>query len=125
MRTDDPSYVLRIDGASGKTLWRVNRPTAAQFESPDAYTTPALLRYGKTTEIVVTGGDVATGHDPDTGKELWRVSALNPYNDYSYRIVASPIVFGDMIFTPSRERPFLALKPGGRGDVTKSHVLWS
>jgi len=125
MRTRDPSYLLRIDTATGRTLWRVERPTPARFESPDAYTTPALLRYGTSIEIIVTGGDVVTGHDPATGKELWRAGGLNPYNDGSYRIVASPVVSGDMIYAPSRERPMLALKAGGRGDVTKSHVLWS
>lgn len=125
MHTDDPSYLLRIDKMSGKTVWRTERPTRARFESPDAYTTPALLRYGTTTEIVVTGGDVVTGHEPASGKELWRADGLNPRNDGSYRIVASPIVHGDLIFAPSRERPLLALKPGGRGDVTSSHVLWS
>lgn len=35
------------------------------------------------------------------------------------------IVFGDMIYAPSRERPMLALRAGGRGNVTKSHVVWS
>ena len=74
---------------------------------------------------MITGGDVATGHDPATGKELWRADGLNPTNDPIHRIVASPIVFGDMIYTPSRERPMLALRAGGRGDVTKSHVVWS
>ena len=87
MRTDDPSYVLRIDKATGKTVWRVERLTDAQRESPDAYTTPALLRYGSATEIVVTGGDVVTGHDPATGKELWRANGLNPDNERDYRIV--------------------------------------
>jgi len=125
MHTDDPSYVLRIDKMTGKTVWRVNRLTRAQFESPDAYTTPALLRYAGGTEIVITGGDVVTGHDAATGKELWRADGLNPRNDGSYRIVASPIVQGDMIFAPSKERPLLALKAGGRGDVSRSHVLWS
>src|SRR6186997_2804705 len=125
MHTDDPSYVLRIDKATGKTVWRVNRMTNARFESPDAYTTPALLRYGGATEIVITGGDVVTGHDPATGTEVWRANGLNPRNDGSYRIVASPVVHGDMIFAPSRERPLLALKPGGKGDVTSTHVLWS
>ncbi len=125
MHTDDPSYVLRIDKASGKTMWRVLRPTSARFESPDAYTTPALLRYGNTTEIVITGGDVITGHDPASGKELWRADGLNPSNNGAFRIVASPVVHGDLLFAPSRERPLLALKPGGRGDVTGSHVLWS
>ena len=124
MHTDDPSYFLRIDKATGKTVWRVNRMTNARFESPDAYTTPALLRYGGATEIVITGGDVVTGHDPATGTEVWRANGLNPRNNGSYRIVASPVVHGDMIFAPSR-RAFLALKPGGKGDVTNTHVLWS
>ena len=125
MRTDDPSYLLRIDKTDGRTLWRVARPTMARFESPDAYTTPALLRYGSTTEIVITGGDVVTGHDPGDGRELWRADGLNPTGNGSFRIVASPVVHGDLIFAPSRERPLLALKPGGRGDVTRSHVLWT
>ncbi len=125
MHTDDPSYLLRIDKATGKTVWRVLRMTRARFESPDAYTTPALLKLGDSTEIVITGGDVVTGHDPATGQELWRADGLNPHNDGSYRIVASPVVHGDLLFAPSRERPLLALKPGGRGDVSKSHVLWS
>jgi outer membrane protein assembly factor BamB len=125
MHTDDPSYLLRIDKATGKTVWRVLRMTRARFESPDAYTTPALLKLGNSIEIVITGGDVVTGHDPATGHELWRADGLNPHNDGSYRIVASPVVHGDLLFAPSRERPLLALKPGGRGDVSKSHVLWS
>ena len=125
MMTDDPSYILRIDTATGRTMWRVERPTTARFESPDAYTTPALLTHAGRTEIVVTGGDVVTGHDPATGEELWRAAGLNPSNEGNYRIVASPVVHGDLLFAPSRERPLLALKPGGRGDVTRSHVLWS
>jgi outer membrane protein assembly factor BamB len=125
MKTDDPSYVLKIDKASGKTLWRVERPTKAIRESPDSYTTPALLRYGNTTEIVITGGDAVTGHDPATGKELWRADGLNPQNNPAYRIVASPVVFGDLIIAPTRERPMLALRAGGRGDITTSHLVWS
>jgi outer membrane protein assembly factor BamB len=125
MRTDEPSYVLRISKANGRTIWRVERPTRARSESPDSYTTPALVRYGNTAELVITGGDVVTGHDLSTGKELWRADGLNPSNDGSYRIVASPFVHGDIIYAPSRERPMLALKPGGRGDVTTSHLLWS
>ena len=125
MRTDDPSYLLRIDKATGKTLWRVERPTNARMESPDSYTTPAVLQYNNVTEIVLTGGDVVTGHDPATGKELWRADGLNPTNDPNFRIVASPVVFGDLIIAPTRERPMLVLKAGGRGDVTKSHLLWT
>jgi len=125
MRTDEPSYLLRIDKATGKTIWRVERPTNARRESPDAYTTPALLRYGRNVEIVTTGGDAVTGHDPATGKELWRALGLNPSNNGYQRIVASPVVHGEMIIAPTRVRPMLALRAGGRGDVTSSHVAWS
>lgn len=125
MNTDDASYVLRVDKRTGKTVWRVERPTKAVRESPDSYTTPAVVRHGKTVEIVVTGGDCVTGHDPATGKELWRAEGLNPDNDPSYRIVASPVIADGIVYAPSRVQPLLALRPGGRGDVTKSHLLWS
>ena len=125
MKTDDPSYVLRINGKTGKTVWRQERPTNARNESPDSYTTPALLRYGNNTEIAITGGDVVTGHDLATGKELWRMDGLNPQNNGAFRIIASPLVVGDIVIAPTRERPMLAIKAGGRGDITSSHLLWS
>jgi outer membrane protein assembly factor BamB len=125
MNTDDPSYVMRVDKKTGKTLWKVERPTDAVRESPDAYTTPALLRYGKTLEIVVSGADYVTGHDPSTGKELWRAGGLNPEREPFFRIVASPIVFDGLVYVPTRVKPLLALRAGGRGDVSKSHLVWS
>ncbi|MGQ0734478.1 MAG: outer membrane protein assembly factor BamB family protein [Acidobacteriota bacterium] len=123
MKTDDPSYMLRIDGKTGATKWRVERPTRAIRESPDAYITPALAKVGNRFEIILNGGDVVTGHDPATGKELWRADGLNPQNNPAYRIVASPVTFGDIVIAPTRERPMLVLKAGGRGDVTTSK-LW-
>lgn len=125
MKTDAPSYVLRINTASGKTIWRVERPTNAEQESPDSYTTPGLLRHGKSVEIIITGGDCITGHDPASGKELWRANGLNPDNNPFYRIVASPVIFADVIYAPTRVKPLLALRAGGRGDITNSHLLWS
>jgi outer membrane protein assembly factor BamB len=125
MKTDDPSYVMRIDGQTGKTVWRIERPTEAISESPDAYTTPTVLRAGGRTDIVVSGGDIVTGHHEATGKELWRVKGLNPGNHPYHRVVASPLVAGDLVFAPSRERPLLAIRAGGRGDITESHRAWS
>ena len=125
MKTDDPSYVLRIDGRTGKTVWRVERPTKAVQESPDAYTTPALLETANRTAIVVSGGDIVTAHDPQTGKELWRADGLNPNNHPFHRIVASPVAAGGLVYAPSRERPLLAIRAGGSGDVTTSHLAWS
>jgi outer membrane protein assembly factor BamB len=124
-RTDDPSYVTRIDPATGTTRWRVERPNTAPQESPDAYTTPTVARVSGRAEIVVTGADVVTGHDPATGKELWRAGGLNPTGDPYYRLVASPLALGDLVIVPSRVRPMLGLRAGGKGDVTETGRVWS
>ena len=125
MKTREPSYLLRVDAGTGKNRWRVERKTDAIRESPDAYTTPLAVRVGGGLEIVVTGGDVVTGHDPATGRELWRATGLNPGNDPYNRIVASAVAAKDVVFAPSRVRPLLALRAGGRGDVSTSARLWS
>jgi outer membrane protein assembly factor BamB len=125
MKTDDPSYLLSIEKLTGKTRWRVERPTDAVSESPDAYTTPALLRYTDREEIVISGGDYVTGHDPATGLELWRSGGLNPRKDRNYRIVASPVAVDGLVYAPTRVRPLLAIKAGGRGDISQSHVAWT
>ena len=124
-RTDDPSYVFALDAASGDVLWRQERPTDAHAESPDAYTTPALLLHEGQTQIVVLGGDYVTGHDPKTGREVWRSGGLNPRNSGNYRIVPSPVVAGDVIVAPTRVTPMLGVKAGGVGDITASHILWT
>ena len=122
MKTDDPSYVLRIDPATGKTTWRVERPTDAVKESPDSYATPMVLRDGDQAEILITGGDVLTGHDPKTGKELWRVGDLNPQDSPMQRLVASPVVAGDRIFAFGKRGPILAFERGGAASPT---AIWA
>ncbi|HET9943840.1 MAG TPA: PQQ-binding-like beta-propeller repeat protein [Terriglobia bacterium] len=125
MKTDDPSYVLKIDKATGKTLWKVERLTDAISESPDSYTTPAWIEANGRAELIITGGDVVSGHNPETGAEYWRADVLNPQNNDSYRIVASPTIVGDIIIAPTRNNPLVAVKPGGSGDIAKTHILWS
>lgn len=125
MKTDDPSYVMRIDKRTGKNIWRIERPTQAQRESPDSYATPTLLRNGNTLELVVLGGDCVTGHDLATGKELWRGNGLNPENNPFNRIVASPVVVDGIVYAPTRVKPLTAFRGGGRGDITETHRLWT
>lgn len=125
MKTDDPSYLLKIDALTGKTLWRVERLTEALAESPDSYTTPAWAEVNGRSELIITGGDVVSGHDPDTGAELWRADVLNPQRNRNYRIVASPTVVGDLIIAPTRNNPMVAIRPGGKGDVANTHVVWT
>ncbi len=125
MKTDDPSYLLRIATSTGETAWRVERPTEARRESPDSYTTPFVHQVEGRDELVITGGDVVTGHDLDTGHERWRADGLNPEDNGAYRIVASPIVKDGIIYAPTRVKPLLALRTGGEGDITESHRMWS
>jgi hypothetical protein len=124
LKTDDPSYVLRLDGATGQTEWKVERPTNARMESPDAYTTPTVVRRSGVSEVVITGGDVATGHDPATGKELWRVEGLNPQNAPNYRLIAMPVVWRGIVIAPTRVQPMLALDVANRGSGSPK-PLWS
>ena len=125
MTTDDPSYVVALNAATGEPIWRVERPTDAISESPDSYTTPVVYNAGGQVQIVVTGGDYVTGHDPATGKEVWRSGGLNPRKARDYRIIASPVVVGDIIYAPTRKVPLLAIRGGGSGDVTDSHRVWT
>jgi outer membrane protein assembly factor BamB len=125
MKTDDPSYVLKIDAKTGKTLWRVERLTDAPHESPDSYTTPAWVEANGRAELIITGGDVVSGHDPASGREYWRADVLNPEKNRNYRIVASPTVVGGLIIAPTRNNPLVAIRPGGSGDVSRSHVVWT
>lgn len=125
MKTDDPSYVFAVDSKTGKTLWKVDRWTDAESESPDDYSTPILVTSDGKEHLVVSGGDYVTGHDLSTGEELWRMGGFNPENGRAYRTIASSITTGGVIYTTStRGKPFIAFKPGGSGTLGDDHVVW-
>ena len=121
----EPSFVFALNAADGKPLWKVERPTEAEHESPDSYSTPTYVTVGGKKQIVVSGGGYVTGHDPASGKEIWRGGGLNPDNSKTYRVISSPLARDGMIYTPTRVKPFLAYRAGGTGDITKSHLAWS
>jgi outer membrane protein assembly factor BamB len=126
MKTDDPSYVFAAQKVTGKTIWKVERPTDAQRESPDNYSTPQLVTVDGKLQLVVSGADYVTGHDLGTGKELWRIGGFNPTNNPANRTIASSLVIGGFVFTPStRGRPFIAFRAGGSGDITGKNELWT
>ncbi len=126
MKTDNPSYLFAVDKDSGKTVWKVNRDTDAVSESPDSYTTPQVVTVEGEEQLVITGADYVTGHDMDTGRELWRIAGMNPRGNPFNRMVASSIVIGNSIFASStRGDPFLAFRAGGSGDITGSSELWT
>lgn len=125
MKTDDPSYVLAIDKLTGKTVWRIERPTDADFESPDDYSTPLVIKVEGKEQLVVSGGDYVTGHDLASGEEVWRMGGFNPNHERFYRTIASSIFVDGILYTTStRGKPFLAFRPGGRGDITRNAKVW-
>ncbi|MGH9721442.1 MAG: PQQ-binding-like beta-propeller repeat protein [Bryobacteraceae bacterium] len=126
MLTDDPSYVFAVDKNTGKTIWKVERPTDAIRESPDNYATPQVVPVAGKRQLVISGADYVTGHDLDTGKELWRLGGFNPTNNPANRTIASSLVIGDKVFTPStRGRPFIGFVPKGSGNLTGKVELWT
>lgn len=124
MHTDWPSYVVAYNKLTGERIWKQVRKTDALRESPDAYTTPVVLTHGGKDQIVISGADYVTGHDPDTGKELWRAAGLNPNQEGNYRICGSPVAVDGIVYATSRRKPIIALKAGGTGDISESHLAW-
>lgn len=110
--TDEPSYVISFDAASGRTLWRVNRPTDGLHETPDSYSTPTFGVVGGELQFLVSGGGYLTGHSLTNGKELWRRGGLDPNRARDYRTIASSLQAANMVFVPSRRRPFIAFRLG-------------
>ncbi len=126
-RTDGPieSFLLALDPASGKTLWRKVRPSEAVGESHEAYTTPVPFEYQGRKEILVAGGDCLTGHDPESGEELWRWATWNPRKISHWRLVPSPVAGAGVVLAcaPKGEAVY-AIKAGGKGKLDDSAVAW-
>jgi len=66
------SFLMALDPVSGETLWKQRRQTDAFDEGMETYTTPIPFVRDGNVELLSTGADFVTAHDPATGKELWR-----------------------------------------------------
>ncbi|WP_437191747.1 outer membrane protein assembly factor BamB family protein [Planctomicrobium sp. SH527] len=120
-----PSYLAAFDPETGNLAWKVDRILSAPDESAQSYTTPVVTNYKGQEQIVVLGADHVTCHAASDGKELWRVGTLNPDQERYFRSIASPVIVGDVVIAPyARGKTLTAIRLGGNGDVTESHVLW-
>jgi outer membrane protein assembly factor BamB len=109
-----PSFVAAFDRRTGKQLWRT--PRAATV----GWGTPVVIRAGDRDELVVCSQRRAIAYDPATGRELWSVAGL------TFEVIPTPVVGHDLVFCSSgRAGPTIAIRPGGSGDVTATHVAWS
>src|SRR5690606_23450606 len=120
-----PSYLLGLDKRTGEQVWKQDRTLDAPDESNQTYSTPVVAQHDGKTILVVLGADHVTAHDSATGAELWRVGGLNPEGERFFRSIASPIVADGIAVAPyARGSTLTAIRLGGSGDVTESHVIW-
>ena len=119
------SYLLALDPATGKELWRQIRPSDARAESMEAFSTPIPLLGTERPEILIVGGDCITGHDPGTGQELWRWGTWNPTRITHWRLVPSPVAGGGVILAAApKGGPIIAVKTGRRGVLGEDDLGW-
>jgi len=120
------SFILAMDPATGKELFRHVRPSKAKAESREAFTTPTPVSLNGRKELLVVGGDAISGHDLDSGKELWRWGTWNPSRIGHWRLVPSPVVGKNVVLVCAPKRdPIYAIKTGGSGELGDKSIAWT
>lgn len=121
---EQQSYLAAFDQPTGRQVWRAPRASNA------CWSTPVLVRLrsraGERTELIVngTGADRSDdcrviAYDPADGRELWCVSGTTSL------VTPTMLVGGGLVYSTSgRNGPIMAIRPGGSGNVTGSHVVW-
>lgn len=114
------SYIVAHDLRDGHVKWKTPRPTQAQAEECDAYTTPLLVQLDGRAQLVVMGGNQLDGYDPASGKQLWYLPGL-----VGGRTVTSPTASRGVIFaTRGMRKPLVAVRPTGQGELGRRAILW-
>jgi outer membrane protein assembly factor BamB len=107
------AFVIALDAETGETRWRTERSASVGWGSPIA------ISLGDHDELIVSSSREVQSYDPTTGEQLWRCGGN------LFEVVPTPVVGHGLVFcTSGRAGPTLAIRPGGRGDVTESHVAW-
>ena len=107
--TQADSFVLALDAATGRTVWKTDRQ-----ELP-SWGTPTVISSGGRDQVVTNAANYIRSYDARTGEELWRLGG-------SSKITApTPILADGFIVVASGrrpERPIFAVRPDARGNLT-------
>jgi outer membrane protein assembly factor BamB len=111
-----PSYLLAIDKHTGANRWKVDRPEVwLSWCSP--VVTPAQA--GRAAELIVCGSEKMDAFDPRTGEKLWTLPGM------ARECIPTPIVVDGVIYATSGPgAATYAVRSGGRGEISESHVMW-
>jgi outer membrane protein assembly factor BamB len=119
----DVQYVVAFDKITGKTVWRRDRNIDYGSDNGDvkkAYCTARVIEVDGKPQLVYPSAGATIAYEPTSGEELWRVrhGGMN---------AACPVLFGNgrlFINTAAGGLKLFALRVGGRGDVTNTHIDW-
>lgn len=122
----DKQFIAALNKKTAETVWLYNRPedlyTGVKPVYLKSYQTPVIVQVEGKPQLVSNGALLVTGHEPRTGKEIWRVR----YRDDSS--ISSIITGHGLLFVNTGGPPggsqLWAIREGGVGDVTDSHVVW-
>jgi len=123
----DVQFTVALDKKTGETVWRYDRPREL-YEGVEplyllkSYHTPLIVEVNGAPQLINTGAMLVTGHEPRTGKELWRVLYRDD-NPVSRVVSGHGLLFINSGGSPG-DAHLLAVRQGGVGDVTDSHVVW-
>lgn len=121
----DLQFVIALNVADGSLAWKTDR-SGELSPIPDvkkAYCTPLIVDTPSGVELVSPGSTWVYGYDPRTGSELWKAN----YGELGFSTVPCPVAGNGIVYicTSFNKSKLLAVKFGGRGDVTDSHVVWT
>ena len=107
-------FSAAYDTATGNEVWRTARDASVGWGSP------IVIRVGDHDELIISSQNTVNAYNPRTGDELWRCGGN------LFEVIPTPVVEAGLIFCASgRAGPTLAIRPGGQGDVTDTHIAWS
>jgi outer membrane protein assembly factor BamB len=108
------SFVAAFDARTGDVIWKKDRKESV------GWGTPIVIDAGDHDELIVSSQRKVYAYNPDTGAELWTVRGN------TFEVIPTPVVGHGLVFCSSgRAGPTFAIRPGGKGDVTDTHVVWS